>query len=45
MKMASGYSCRMKRTTACVASAWMPSSTVSCSSVGTWSPAPSVASA
>lgn len=43
--MVSGCSCRMRKTTACVASAWMPSSTVSCWSVGTWLPAPSVASA
>lgn len=35
----------MKRTTACAGSAWMRSLTVSCWSVGTWSPAPNVASA
>uniref|UniRef100_A0A2K6UAQ4 Uncharacterized protein n=1 Tax=Saimiri boliviensis boliviensis TaxID=39432 RepID=A0A2K6UAQ4_SAIBB len=45
MKMVNGCSCKMRRTTACVASAWMLSSTVSCWSVGTWLPAPSVASA
>uniref|UniRef100_A0A8C2S648 Uncharacterized protein n=1 Tax=Capra hircus TaxID=9925 RepID=A0A8C2S648_CAPHI len=45
MKMASGCSCRMRRTTACAGSAWTPSSTASCSSAGTWSRAPSAASA
>ncbi|PNJ82278.1 RNF34 isoform 8 [Pongo abelii] len=45
MKMASGCSCRMRKTTACVAFAWMPSLTVSYWSVGTWLPAPSAASA
>ena len=44
-QMVSGCSCRTRRTTACAESAWTPSSTVSCSSVGTWSPAPSAASA
>lgn len=44
-QMASGCSCRMRKTTACAGSAWTPSSTASCSSAGTWSPAPSAASA
>uniref|UniRef100_A0A8C0T372 Ring finger protein 34 n=2 Tax=Canis lupus familiaris TaxID=9615 RepID=A0A8C0T372_CANLF len=45
MKMASDCSCRMRKMIACAVSAWMPSLTVSCLSAGTWSPAPSVASA
>ncbi|KAF6278401.1 ring finger protein 34 [Rhinolophus ferrumequinum] len=44
-QMVSGCSCRTRKTTACAASAWMPSSTASCLSVATWSPAPSAASA
>ncbi|KAM4856825.1 E3 ubiquitin-protein ligase RNF34 isoform 7-T7 [Urocitellus parryii] len=44
-QMVSGYSCRTRKTTVCAASAWMLSSIVSYWNVGTWSPAPSAASA
>lgn len=44
-QMVSGCNFRMRKMTACAESAWMQSLTVSCWSVGTWSPVPSVASA
>lgn len=43
--MVSGCSCKMRKMTACVISAWMPSLTASCWTAGTWSPASSSASA